>query len=92
MDKVVEKGELRDWFRSGGSTEAGIYLSELTKEVMPGLDIRSTRTNACVTVFSPPDRPIMRRLSDRVAVATAGCGRGAKCSDELGRLGAESVC
>ncbi|MGR3462778.1 MAG: hypothetical protein ACU0AX_01555 [Roseovarius sp.] len=30
-------------------------------------------------------------LSDRIGVATAGCGRGAKCSDELGRLGAETI-
>ena len=91
VDKVVGEAELRDWFRSGGSTEVGIYLTELIKEIMPELDIGSTRTDACVTVFSPSDRPIMERLSDKIAVATAGCGRGAKCSDELGRLGAKAV-
>ncbi len=92
VDKVVDGREVGDWFRSGGCAEVGSYLTELIREIMPGLDIRSTRTDACVTVFSPSDRPIIERLSDRVAVATAGCGRGAKCSDELGRLGAEAVC
>jgi sarcosine oxidase len=92
VDTVVKDREVGDWFRSGGCAEAGSYLTELIREILPRLDIRSTRTDACVTVFSPTDRPVIERLSDRVAVATAGCGRGAKCSDELGRLGAEAVC
>jgi sarcosine oxidase len=31
---------------------------------------------------------VLQRQSDRISVATGGSGRGAKCSDELGRLGA----
>lgn len=91
VDRVVDGREVGDWFRSGGCAEVGGYLTELIREILPGLDCVSTRTDACVTVFSPGDRPLIERLSDRISVATAGCGRGAKCSDELGRLGAKAV-
>ena len=91
VDRVVVGGEAGDWFRSGGSAEVGAYLTELIREILPGLDVRATLTDACVTMLSPGDRPLIEPLSGRIAVATAGCGRGAKCSDELGRLGAEAV-
>ena len=41
-----------------------------------------------LTTFTPEDRARIATITDRIGVATAGCGRGAKCSDELGRLGA----
>ena len=76
-----------NWFRSGGSAEVGAQLEAMVRARMPGLAIRRVVTDACVTTHTPADRPAIGRLSERVAVAVAGCGRGAKCSDELGRLG-----
>ncbi|MFN3144452.1 MAG: hypothetical protein ACE368_03920 [Paracoccaceae bacterium] len=67
------------------------YLTEQVKARMPGLAIRRVVTDACVTTFTDAYRPVMRALSDRVFVAAAGNGRGAKCSDELGRLAAACV-
>ena len=58
---------------------------------MPELDIRSTHLRPCVTTYTPIDMPIIDLLSGRVAVAVGGNGKGAKNSDELGRLGAEAV-
>ena len=58
---------------------------------MPGLAVRRTRTEACVVTFTREDRPLVDRLSPHVTVATAGCARGAKGSDEIGRLAAEAV-
>ncbi len=81
------RAALGDWFRGGGSAEVGARLEAMIRERMPGLAIRRTVTDACVTTYTPADRPAIGRLSSRVAVAVAGCGRGAKCSDELGRLG-----
>lgn len=91
VDRIVRGNQIADWFRSGGSAEVGLYLTGIIREILPGLVIRSLQTDACVTVFGPDDRPIIDRFSDGIAVATAGCGRGAKCSDELGRMGAEAV-
>ncbi len=91
VDRAVHGDDIGDWFRSGGSSEVGLYLAEIARELLPRLAVRSVHTDACVTVFGPADRPIIDRVSDRIAVATAGCGRGAKCSDELGRMGAAAV-
>ncbi|MFP4274468.1 MAG: FAD-dependent oxidoreductase [Paracoccaceae bacterium] len=85
------RAALVDWFRSGGSAEVGARLEAMMRERMPGLAIRRRITDACVTTYTPADRPAIGRLSGRVAVAVAGCGRGAKCSDELGRLGGLAV-
>ncbi|WP_371038160.1 FAD-dependent oxidoreductase [Rhodosalinus sp. FB01] len=85
------RAALGDWFRGGGSAEVGARLEAMIRKRMPGLAIRRTVTDACVTTYTPADRPAIGRLSDRVAVAVAGCGRGAKCSDELGRLGGLAV-
>ncbi|MCT8161898.1 FAD-dependent oxidoreductase [Pseudoruegeria sp. SHC-113] len=92
VDKPLRsQQEIGAWFRSGGDPEVGAYLRGWIERFMPGLEIASQRLDACMTSFSADGQPILRRLSDRVAVATAGCGKGAKCSDELGRLGAALV-
>ena len=80
--------EISDWFRSGGSAEVAEHLAAEMRGRMPGLAIEAVSRAACVTTFTPGDRARFAMLSDRIGVATAGCGRGAKCSDELGRLGA----
>lgn len=82
---------IKAWFRSGGSSQVADALTGQVRERMPGLAIRNVTRDACVTTYTERDTPIIGALSDRVAVAVAGCGRGAKCSDELGRLGAEAV-
>lgn len=90
-DLLADTEAMQAWFRTGGSAEVGAWLHAQVLERMPGLAIRSVRTDACVTTYTARDTPIIGRVSDRVAVASAGCGRGAKCSDELGRLGAEAM-
>ncbi|MEM8632494.1 MAG: FAD-dependent oxidoreductase [Pseudomonadota bacterium] len=79
---------ISDWFRSGGNGEVAEGLRDHLRDRMPGLDYEATHHVACVTTFTPDNLPKIARLDDRLSVATAGCGRGAKCSDELGRLGA----
>ncbi|OWU86471.1 N-methyl-l-tryptophan oxidase [Oceanicola sp. 22II-s10i] len=91
VDRIVAGPEIGDWFRSGGDDAVGAVLEAKVRARMPGLICGPRRTAACVTSFSADDRAIIRALSSRIAVATAGCGRGAKCSDELGRRGADLV-
>ena len=91
-DRVLTDTEaVSDWFRSAGSAEVGAYQTRILTELMPDLRFEATHTEACVTVFTARDRPVIRRLDERMAVATGGCGRAAKCGDELGRLAAEAV-
>lgn len=79
------------WFRSGGSREVMEQLHAGIRARMPDLHIRSVSRAACVTTYTRDNIMALERVSDRVSVAVGGCGRGAKCSDELGRLGAEVV-
>lgn len=83
--------EQQAWFRKGGDKAVADMLEEMVRARMPGLRVVSRRMDACVTTYTPNNIAALRRMSDRICVATAGCGRGAKCSDELGRLGAEVV-
>lgn len=80
--------ELTDWFRSPGDAEVAGYVDGLMRARIPSLQILSTSTAACVTTYTPRNIPHFTALSDRVYTAFAAGGRGAKNSDELGRLGA----
>ncbi|MBD3679802.1 MAG: FAD-dependent oxidoreductase [Rhodobacteraceae bacterium] len=89
--RLETEQDRRDWFRSGGSAEVGEMLTAQIRDRIPGLAIRSIHVKPCVTTYTPSNHPIIDRLGPRVSVAVGGCGRGAKCSDELGRLGAEAA-
>lgn len=80
---------INDWFRSGGSTEIGDYLTDRIREVIPGLAFESRFHRPCVTTWSEDGIPEIRRLAPRLTIAAAGNGSGAKCSDELGRMAAD---
>ncbi|CUH66183.1 Monomeric sarcosine oxidase [Thalassovita gelatinovora] len=81
--------DMRDWFRSGGNPQVGALLEDAIRARMPGLRSGSSKIAACVTSYSDDGLALIERLNARVSVATAGCGKAAKNSDELGRLGAE---
>ncbi len=88
-DPVLEtEAQITDWFRSSGDAAAGTRIEAMLRARMPDLQILSTSTLPCVTTYTPDERPALTTLSPRVFTAIGGCGRGAKNSDELGRLGA----
>lgn len=89
VDRPLDSpGALTEWFRSSGDPEVVAYLDGLMRARIPSLQIRETSGLACVTTYTPRNIPHFRALSDRVYTAFAAGGRGAKNSDELGRLGA----
>ncbi|MCA0920553.1 NAD(P)/FAD-dependent oxidoreductase [Pseudooceanicola nanhaiensis] len=85
---LPDDAAMRDWFRSGGDPEVGAYLQAKCERFIPGLRAVEMRDVPCVTTYTPDVRPVLRFVDDRIAVAAGGNGRGAKNSDELGRLGA----
>jgi len=89
--ELKDREALGAWFRSDGSAEVGEMLEGMVRARMPEVAILSRRTFPCVTTYTPENIAMIRMISDRVGVATAGCGRGAKCSDDLGRLGGEMI-
>ncbi len=80
--------DMKDWFKSGGSAEAADFLKETLLSFIPNLKFENMHHEACMTTFTADNLPIIARQSDRLTIAVAGCGKGAKCSDELGRMGA----
>jgi sarcosine oxidase len=88
---LIGEAAIHDWFRAGGSADVRDRLEQMVRALMPTLDIKSVSMEACVTSWTQDRLPEIRSLSDRVAVCTGGNGAGAKCSDELGRRGAELV-
>ncbi len=80
--------EMKDWFRTDGDPQVGEFLEALLTGLMPDLAYRAVTTGSCATCFTPHGNPLIYHQTDRLMALTAGNGAGAKCADELGRLGA----
>lgn len=90
---IVLKGnaDIKRWFKSGGSTEVAGHLQQTILDLIRDLKFEERRVVPCMTTFGEGGLPSIGPVSERVAVA-AGCyGKSAKCSDELGRLGAAAL-
>lgn len=86
--RLTTPGQMTAWFRGAGNPEAGARLLRALARVMPDLAMHDTSTGACAVSFTATGKPVIARLDDRVTLLTGGNGAGAKCADELGRLGA----
>lgn len=80
--------EMKDWFRTDGDPEVGAFLADFLTGLMPDLSFKAVTTGSCATCFTPHGNPLIYHQTDRLMALTAGNGAGAKCADELGRLGA----
>ncbi|WP_394196881.1 NAD(P)/FAD-dependent oxidoreductase [Litoreibacter albidus] len=90
-EPLTTDADVRAWFQAGGNPQVRDRLDAMLRRLMPALDIKSLSMGSCVTSWTKDRRPELARLSDRVAVCTGGNGAGAKCSDEIGRLGAALI-
>ncbi len=80
--------EMKAWFRSEGDAEVAAMLAAQLQSLMPDLQVESVSHGSCATSFTPKGTPLIYPQSDCVFVLTGGNGAGAKCADEVGRLGA----
>ncbi len=83
---LESEADIKDWFRSGGSTQVADGLQEQILDRIRELDFEERRVVPCMATFSDSGLPRIGPLSQRVAVAFGCYGKSAKCSDELGRL------
>lgn len=86
--ELTTVNEMKAWFRTDGDPKAGAFLQDQLLRLMPNLTYRAVTTGSCATCFTPHSNPLIYRQTDRLTVLTGGNGAGAKCADELGRLGA----
>lgn len=86
-------GDLRNWFKSTGSGQDREHFSAHLVQLIPVL--RSCPvwlTDTCAVTRTASGLPIIDFVADnKIAVAVGGCGKGAKGSDEWGRLAADVV-
>lgn len=85
------EADIRGWFRSGGSIAVADRLETQLLERIRDLTFVERRVVPCMTTYGKTGLPHIGPLSDRVSVAFCCYGRSAKCSDELGRLGAMAL-
>ena len=90
--QLNSEAELRYWFRGEGRESARAHLLRVAKGLLNGVSIRSVSTGSCVTSFTPTGLPAIGfSASPGIALVTGGCGAAAKSSDEIGRLGAQTI-
>lgn len=89
--ELTSVAEMTGWFRGGGDPKAGNYMAEQLFKLMPGLASQAVTFGSCATSFTPRGNPLIYGQTERVFALTGGNGAGAKCADEIGRLGALKV-
>ncbi|XP_035230949.1 uncharacterized protein LOC118202849 [Stegodyphus dumicola] len=80
--------EIKEWYLSKGDKRVIDVYSKLLIEMLPGLEVESISSSTCVTCDSPSGLPYIDRVTPTVTVAVVGNGKGAKMSDEVGRIAA----
>ena len=94
LPAVNDENAMRQWFHQEPNNAETQATEQVLQQLMPALNARSFRTVPCLRTNTPQGQPHVKVLLEedsqgRIAVATGGCGRGAKSSDAIGKLGAE---
>ena len=89
-----DENDLQNWFRRESADDETHSTKQALKDLMPALKVLSYRVVPCAWTYAPQTQPYVKVLLEedvkgRIGVATGGCGRGAKSSDAIGKLGAE---
>lgn len=81
---------LQHWFHSKGSSQDRDRFIKHLKSLFPVLkECQHWQTDTCAVTYTKSGLPIIDDVLDnKVAVAVGGCGKGAKGSDEWGRIAA----
>ncbi|MEO0343756.1 MAG: FAD-dependent oxidoreductase [Pseudomonadota bacterium] len=89
--QLTSQAEINAWFRTDGDPQVAKFLTQTILELMPDLQIEEISHGSCVTSFTPDDRPLDLTPTSHLRIVAGACGKGAKCSDELGRRAAMKV-
>lgn len=81
--------EISNWFKStDGDDEERATADRQLNTLIPSLADAPKHTSTCVYTMTASGYPYVGMVSERLGVAVGGNGKGAKSSDEIGRLGA----
>ena len=84
---------LQGWFKGPGSDDDRVEFTRFLTTLIPVLkDCQHWQTASCAVTKTASGLPVIDFVhDDRIAVAVGGCGKGAKGSDEWGRIAADLV-
>ncbi|MDH3740499.1 MAG: FAD-binding oxidoreductase [Hyphomicrobiales bacterium] len=94
QDEDLDSSDKLDrWFKGKGSESNRQDFISFMKSMFPPLkDCTDWLTDTCATTYTPNNFPIIDYVDDgRILMAAGGCGKGAKGSDEWGRIAARTV-
>jgi glycine/D-amino acid oxidase-like deaminating enzyme len=83
--------EANSWFRSGEDETEAAEAREALVRLIPSVAGQPMHTKTCVYTITASGYPYIGMVNDRIGVVVGGNGRGAKSSDEIGRLGAAAL-
>lgn len=88
--RFSELGGLQSWFKGTGDERDRQNFTARLKALFPVLQgCAHWHTDTCATTYTASGLPLVDFAGHpRVALAVGGCGKGAKGSDEWGRIGA----
>ncbi|MEX0277416.1 MAG: NAD(P)/FAD-dependent oxidoreductase [Ruegeria sp.] len=91
--RFTSLNELQSWFKGDGADVDRQEFTARLKELFPVLNhCHEWLTDTCAVTQTRSDLPIIDfAQDDRIAVAVGGCGKGAKGSDEWGRIAADLI-
>ncbi|MGI9404818.1 MAG: NAD(P)/FAD-dependent oxidoreductase [Hyphomicrobiaceae bacterium] len=93
-DAVLDtSGKLDTWFKGSGSEGDKRKLMSYMTSMFPVLnDCETWRTDTCAVTYTPSVLPTIDFVDEgKIVMAVGGCGKGAKGSDEWGRIAARTV-
>ena len=89
FDVPQSADDLQEWFHGEGSKLEAQQLEEDLFSIVKNLQAESLITRPCMVTNQKEGLPVFEEVvAGQVVVATAGCGAGAKSSNELGRIAA----
>ncbi|MEM0990434.1 MAG: FAD-binding oxidoreductase [Pseudomonadota bacterium] len=85
--------DLQTWFKGPGSESDRVAFKSFFTSLIPALqDCQHWHTDSCAITKTASGLPIIDFVHDRtIAVAVGACGKGAKGSDEWGRIAADML-
>ncbi|XP_042911797.1 monomeric sarcosine oxidase [Parasteatoda tepidariorum] len=88
-EEAKDLDDIKKWYQSDGDRKLIELEEKLIKMDLPGLKYDSVSSRTCVNCYTPNGLPYIDRINPTLTVAVAGNGKGAKFSDEVGRLAAK---
>jgi len=88
---LANKQEMQEWMVKGDSNLVFAEMKQALLSILPNLKAASFHTRRCLITYTSHRKPYIDEIADGLFVAAGGNGSSAKCSDTIGKLGAQLI-